>query len=299
MKKIIGLRCDVDFGIDFIKGIPFLLNELKKRKLKITFFITMGPDSFKKCTNRVKEKGYLKRIINFNPIKIIKTFGVQYLLNQFFKSNNYVGIAFPNIIKDIINDGHEIGIHGYDHYWWAENIYSATNKEIKNDMNKSFEALNKITKKKKIIWASPNWRCNQNVIEEIDKKKNLYGADCRGSKPFFPKFKNYKSKTIQYPISLPCLHEIKNYVNDKSFENIKKEFFKKIQKDYNLWCIHPYYEGILEKELFVQTLNDLIKENYKICSMKKIHNFWKNKKIAYRSIIKKKLKGGRGLISFA
>jgi undecaprenyl phosphate-alpha-L-ara4FN deformylase len=299
MIKTIGLRCDIDFGIDLLQGVPFLLKELRKRNIKITFFISMGPDSFKNCFKRINEKGYIARIKNFNPIKILKKFGFHYIASQYFKKNNFVGQAYPTIIKRIYSEGHEIGLHGYDHFWWAENIFTAKKDQILKDMENARNSIKKIINKKEFVWASPNWRCNKIVIEEIDNKNNIYGADFRGKEPFYPRFGNYISKTIQYPISLPCLHEIKNYISIKDNNSIKHEFFKNINKNYNLWCIHPYYEGILEKELFIKILDELISQKYRIVSICKLHKIWKNKNLKKKNTYKKKINGGRGLISFA
>jgi hypothetical protein len=86
MIKTIGLRCDIDFGIDLLQGVPFLLKELRKRNIKITFFISMGPDSFKNCFKRINEKGYIART---------------YIV--YHKDNNFV-INTPDYIEEQIQE---------------------------------------------------------------------------------------------------------------------------------------------------------------------------------------------------
>ena len=60
LEKTIALRIDVDTSMGLKKGVPRLLDILKKHRIAATFFIVMGPDSMGRHVSRFKKKGYLK-----------------------------------------------------------------------------------------------------------------------------------------------------------------------------------------------------------------------------------------------
>ena len=64
--------------------------------------------------------------------------------NATFFVVGYVAEHFPELIKDIIDRGHEIGTHGYSH----TSIKKQTASEFGNDLIKSIKVLEHITKEK-------------------------------------------------------------------------------------------------------------------------------------------------------
>ncbi len=298
-KKYIAIRCDLDFGIDLKKGVPNLIRILNRYKLNITFYVTMGPDSFWKSGKRVKKKGYIKRLMNLNPIKMLTNFDLDYLIKTFFLNKN-VGEDYSHILNEIIQNNHELGVHGYDHYKWAENIFSNSfdYQEQSLDFKKAILSFKNITNQMPSAWASPNWRCDANTLKNIDKYNFKYSSDCRGDLPFFPKIKGKKFNTLQIPINLPCLHEIRNYIDKDDDELIRKEFLKQISEDINVWCIHGYYEGILKKDLFQKIISDLKSLDYEIITMIDLYENIKNFNWGESFMKIEKLPGGRGGISY-
>jgi len=45
MKKLLGLKIDVDTYVGMEKGVPSLLRVLGKAGLKATFYLSIGPDA--------------------------------------------------------------------------------------------------------------------------------------------------------------------------------------------------------------------------------------------------------------
>ena len=70
----------------------------------------------------------------------------------------YVAEHFPELIKDIIDRGHEIGTHGYSH----TSIKKQTASEFGNDLLKSIKVLEHITKEK----ISGHRACEFSIVEK-------------------------------------------------------------------------------------------------------------------------------------
>mgnify|MGYP006293476681 CR=1 FL=1 len=65
----------------------------------------------------------------------------------------WIAERFPDLIKQIGNNGHEIATHGYSH----KCIYDMTEKDFKEDLKKSIEVLGSITGKDILGYRAPNY----------------------------------------------------------------------------------------------------------------------------------------------
>jgi polysaccharide deacetylase family protein (PEP-CTERM system associated) len=83
----------------------------------------------------------------------------------------YVAEHFAELIKDIIDRGHEIGTHGYCH----TSIKKQTPSEFENDLVKSIKVLEAITKDKIIGHRACEFSIGEKTAWAIDilKKKGL------------------------------------------------------------------------------------------------------------------------------
>lgn len=297
MSHTIGLRCDCDFGIGVERGVPYLLDALKARNMRGTFYVTMGPDGFRQHSNRLGSATYRKRIRRMNPMGMLKAFGPVYLARQAMGIRGTVGSSHPDVLKRIVDEGHELGVHGFDHYWWAENISTADRDALKGDMDRALDALRTATGTSASAWASPNWRCSAASLSLLDEYKFPYGADTRGTEPFIPLVPGYEGRLPQLPISMPCLHEISDYKDTTDAAAITDEFVTHVRPGYNVWCIHDYYEGVLRREMFERALDALIRKGCTLVPIRTIAAGLDASTLPARRVISARMPGGRGAVS--
>lgn len=297
MSQRVGLRCDVDFGIGLERGVPYILDVLKRRNLRATFYVTMGPDGFRQHSNRLGSASYRKRIRRMNPMGMIKAFGPVYLARQALGIRGSVGVSHPDVLKRVVAEGHELGVHGFDHYWWAENVFSADRAALKADMDRALDALENTTGQTASAWASPNWRCSADSLSLLDEFGFRYGADTRGRYAFTPDVPGYSGRLPQLPISLPCLHEISDYRNTIDAATIIEEFAGHVQPGYNVWCIHDYYEGVLRREAFQGALDTLIRNGWSVVPIDVLAAELRAGSVPSSRVVKARMPGGRGEVS--
>jgi undecaprenyl phosphate-alpha-L-ara4FN deformylase len=297
MSKQIGLRCDVDFGVGLARGVPYLLDVLERHKMHATFYVTMGPDGFRQHTSRLGSATYRSRIRRMNPLGMIRAFGPVYLARQALGLTGTVGLGQPKVLRRIVAEGHELGVHGFDHYWWAENVQVADRHALKNDMDRALAALKRTTGRDASAWASPNWRCTAKSLALVDEYGFSYGADTRGSAPFVPDVPGYTGRTPQLPISLPCLHEISDYLNTTDPAEIRREFMRHVKPGYNVWCIHDYYEGVLRREMFDAVIADLVGAGWTLVPIATLADELRPLELASSRIVSARMPGGRGAVS--
>lgn len=297
MSEVVGLRVDVDFGVGLRKGVPYLLSAFRKRNLRVTFYITMGPDGFRKHTQRLGSPSYRNRVRRMSPWSIVRKFGPTYLIRQAAGIPDKVGARYPDVIRMALDQGHEVGVHGYDHYWWAENVFGADRTALKRDMDLAFGAFRESTGRDAMAWASPNWRCSAESLTVLDECKFPYGADTRGRTPFVPATAGRQSTTPQLPISLPCLHEIADYLATTDSQAITREFASRVTPGYNVWCIHDYYEGLLRRDVFEPALDGLIGNGWPIVAMDALARQIDRATLPVCEVVRGRMAGGRGEVS--
>lgn len=297
---IIALRIDVDFEVGLRKGVPRILDVLEKNFSKSSFFITMGPDSFGKNKKRINNKQYIKRIKNMNPLKIIFDFGFFYVIKNLLGFTRNVPAGKYGILKKIMMQNHDLGIHGFDHFWWAENVYNAGIDELLQDYSAARNKFEEITGKQPFFTGSPNWRTTHEFLEFLDKIGYKYLAEARGTEPCMvlkeDKVQTYN--TIQIPITIPCLHEISDYLNSSRNNDIFDEFFNHLKPGINVWCIHDYYEGILKRNLFESIIGEISSRGIKIIRLSDVPDYYITSEIRKAELCVRELPGGRGGVSW-
>ena len=127
------LRVDIDFNICLKKGGPFLLHYLKTIDSQVSFFVVMGPDSLFEHGIRVKQKKYRRRLRSCRFHKLARHIAWPYL--ESLLTELQVGPAYPDILRRIVAEGHELAVHGYNHARWADCIFEMEPKNVRKEMD--------------------------------------------------------------------------------------------------------------------------------------------------------------------
>jgi undecaprenyl phosphate-alpha-L-ara4FN deformylase len=203
-EKYVGLRIDVDSSRGMASGVNNLLNLLGEYGWKGTFFVTVGPESWGRAVRRLfTERGFAGRMFRLNPLR---TWGLKTLLRGTVIPSKPVLSCRTELLR-IVNEGHELGIHGYDHRWWQDHVMRAHTGRVKGEVEKAVDMMARMGFFH-LPWASPGWRICPRILEMLDTYRFPYGSDCRGDGLFYPVIDGRKLGTVQIPVNLPTLDEI-------------------------------------------------------------------------------------------
>jgi undecaprenyl phosphate-alpha-L-ara4FN deformylase len=253
----LGIRVDIDSAADAI-AIPKILDILREREAKATFFITTGPDKSGRNFHR-----YLFKSPR-DQISAIKRYGLKNILlgnTPFAKSIESFDYS------DIIGEGHEIGLHGYDHLSWTRKIEKMEKYEIKNTIKKGIKVFQKKLGILPACFASPGFKISKNYLRVVDSFGFQFCSDFISEKPFFPKIDGWKAKTLQVPISVKSIGELREEKLD-DMEILRR--FQDKGKTITFY-LHPSYEAIFEEKLLrriiqlhneYKTLGEIAREYY-------------------------------------
>src|SRR5438132_976649 len=106
----LALKVDVDTYDGMRDGVPNFLNLFKRLNIRASFYIPFGPDASGRAVLRVfTKKGFLKKMFKTNALKL---YGLKTMLRGTLLPAPMIGSSFPDLVKAIKAEGHEIGIHG-------------------------------------------------------------------------------------------------------------------------------------------------------------------------------------------
>ncbi|MGE5580105.1 MAG: polysaccharide deacetylase family protein [Bacillota bacterium] len=90
----------------------------------------------------------------------------------------------PDLVQEVANAGHVIGVHGYDH----KALSGLSASEVRKDLQKALNAIEEITGKKPHLYRPPGGYLDRVQIEEAERLglttlmwTNIGGADLRAS----------------------------------------------------------------------------------------------------------------------
>jgi peptidoglycan/xylan/chitin deacetylase (PgdA/CDA1 family) len=281
-KKVVSLRVDVDTIHDLTKGVPILLELFEKYAIRVTFFVTMGPDTSGKNFWRLWNK--LTQFLRINPLK---KYGVKNLLYGILLPSPKIGEAHPTLLKNITERGHEVGIHDYDHYLWANHLEEMTLEEIETLFSRSYDAYKRIFGTPPKGSAAPSFKWTLKSLRIQDDFKLLYASDMQDKKPFIPVINNVPLKTLQVPINMPLIEDlVLRRKSDIEILKVLKKILLNNLKEYNFSAmyIHPSYEGIHKMHVLSKFLQFIKSQNIEISRLCEVAKSLKNIKASNENV---------------
>jgi undecaprenyl phosphate-alpha-L-ara4FN deformylase len=267
MTKQIGLRIDVDTWRGTRLGVPRLCDILSQRKLFGTFFFSVGPDNMGRHLWRLCRPAFLLKMLRSNAPGL---YGWDILLRGTFWPGPLIGPGNEAVLKRAARDGHEIGIHAWDHYAWQTHIEKQSQQQISEGLRKAWKVIQDATGQSPICAASPSWRTTPKVLLAREEFKFHFNSDCRGTSIFYPMVDEKVLSTPQIPNTLPTYDEVIG-VNGITNENYN-EFLKDQLRpgELNVLTIHAEAEGITLAEMFENFLDDAMKQGWEIVPLGKL-----------------------------
>lgn len=255
--KTFTLRVDLESDKGIRKGLPKLLDLLKRYDFKASFYLVMGGES-----NLFEILRYSKKMESSTE-RSIKVWSLSDKLRMALFPKDFVKTN-KRILQRILDEGHELGIHGWKHREWTRGLDKIDAKE---KINKAINRYESLFGQKPVSWASPGFNINDNVLSILKEEGIKYISDFSGDKPkIYNGIKNIpiticgenRTPIIEYLVS-----QGKN--DNEILESIKKE--------------------MINREIISLYIHDLFEARFKLDLLDNIFRFIKEKKIDYKRII--------------
>jgi undecaprenyl phosphate-alpha-L-ara4FN deformylase len=250
----VGLRIDADTFRGTQEGIPNLLKVLAEHRVHGTFFFSVGPDNMGRNIWRLFRPEFLRKMWR---TKATKLYGWDILLKGTFWRGPLIGKKLSHLFKATASEGHELGLHAWDHYRWQTHIESMASVAIYSELLQGFEVIQEWTGTSPVCSAAPAWRITEQALLEKAKFPFHYNSDCRGTSVFYPVIKGKALSQPQIPTTLPTFDEVLGR------EGVDREHYNEYlislmrEESLNMLTIHAEVEGIFSLDLFRKFLTEL------------------------------------------
>ena len=247
--RVLVIKTDVDTLKGYREGVPRLLEIFRTRKMRASFFFSFGPDNSGKAIRRALKKGFIQKMIRTGAPS---TYGLRTMLyGTLLPAPKIVG-SEPGIFIRAVHEGHDCGIHCWDHVDWHDNLHRMSEEEIGAAFKKSMELFEHHAGRAAKSCAAPGWQVTPASLAVQDGLGFDYCSDTRGpGGPFRPLMEGREFKTIQIPTTLPTLDELMGTI---PAEGINDRYMELLQPGLNVHTIHAEMEGRSQSALFEDLL---------------------------------------------
>lgn len=245
----LALKVDVDTSIGLREGVPRLLELFRRYEIRASFFVSFGPDHSGRAIRRIWRPSFLLKMLRTNPFRL---YGVKTLLRGTLLPAKPIAEENRGELRAIVEAGHELGIHGYDHVFWQDRLEKLSEPEIAAELGRSVRAYETILGARPRATAAPGWRCTPASLAAQDALGFDYASDVRGGAAFLPAHDGRPFKTLQIPTTLPTLDELigrERRVNDLLLSSLRDGL--------NVHTVHAEVEGRPYLSLFEELLGEV------------------------------------------
>lgn len=250
----VGLRIDADTIRGTQEGVPNLLKVLAEHRVKGAFFFSVGPDNMGRNIWRLFRPEFLRKMWR---TKATKLYGWDILLKGTFWRGPLIGKKLGHLFKAAASEGHELGLHAWDHYRWQTHIESMAGEAIYRELLQGFEVICDSAGVSPVCSAAPGWRSTDSALLEKVKFPFRYNSDCRGTSIFYPVVKGRTLSQPQIPTTFPTYDEVvgRDGVTHENYNEYLTSLMK--PESLNVLTIHAEAEGMAYLGFFREFLQQL------------------------------------------
>lgn len=267
LENTLGIKVDVDTDRGTRCGVPNLLKLLKRHSISATFLFSLGPDNTGRAIKRIFRPGFFKKV---SRTSVVSTYGLRTLMNGALLPAPHIGRRNEDKIIQAHIDGHEVGVHCYDHIKWQDELFKMDAEETSEELSKALNEFSRIFGVRALTAGSAGWQANANSLKAYDDAAFEYASDARGTSAFYPEIDGRLFNTMQIPTTLPTLDELlgrPEYPDDM----IADHYLSLIKPDrLNILTVHAEMEGMAHLTWFDDFLNKLKQADIKFSRLDKI-----------------------------
>lgn len=201
MTRILGLKIDVDTYQGMRRGVPRLLSLLREMDLRATFYLSIGPDaSGRAVLQMLKNPLFLKKMVRTRAASL---YGFRTALYGTLLPSPKIALAFPDLVRRILAEGHEAQFHAWDHRRWQDELTVRPEGWIRDWFSRGIDGFEALTGKRPTSFGAPAWLIDDRVLSIVRDLRFDYLSCTRAKSPFI----HEGTGLIEIPSDLPCFEE--------------------------------------------------------------------------------------------
>lgn len=209
--------------------------------VRASFFIAFGPDNSGKAIRRLFRRGFLRKMIR---TRAASAYGLRTLFYGTLLPAPSVGEALPQLLQDVEQAGHEVGIHGWDHIRWHDRLGRMTADDVRDSLERARSSFEQSVGNKPRFSGAPGWQITPTSLRVQEEFGFIFASDCRGRRPFYPLLDSTVLKVLQIPTTLPTSDELLGLDGMKE-QGLADYYLARLKEDaVNVLGLHAEIEGL-------------------------------------------------------
>lgn len=247
----VALKIDVDTYAGTRDGVPVLLDLLTRHNAHGTFYFCMGPDRTGRALRRIfTHKGFLQKALRSGAPS---AYGLKTMMYGWLLPGPVIYKNCGDIMRKVVAQGHEAGIHAWDHVTWHDYLTGSDMAFAKSELGQAAKAFLQLFDTLAATTAAPGWTVSAHALALQDQMNLAYCSDSRGSTPFYPVMEGTRYSTLQIPTTLPTADELLGR-NGLKPDDLPDHYLKLLKPGLNVLTIHTELEGGMISGQFAQLL---------------------------------------------
>ena len=200
------LKVDVDTYHGLAAGLPRLLETLSRRRLTASVYVAMGPDHSGRAIRRVfTHKGFAGKMVRSGALRL---YGLRTVLYGTLLPGPQIARSFPDVLRRVVAEGHELGVHGYDHVYWHDRLLALPEERVAREIDGALGVFREIVGRDPAGFAAPGWQCSAASLTCLDRGPFTYHSCTRGQGPYRPRIDGVEGQLPEIPTTAPTLDEL-------------------------------------------------------------------------------------------
>jgi hypothetical protein len=291
----LALKIDVDTYRGTLEGVPRLLELLDKHQTRATFLFSLGPDHTGRALKRVFRPGFLSKV---SRTSVVSHYGLKTLMYGVLLPGPDIGKRCQSLLQTVRNQGHEVGIHTWDHIRWQDGVEHADVHWTAIEMRKATERFQEIFGEASTTHGAAGWQMNNHAFALLDSLNFAYSSDTRGHSPFLPEINGKVLQCPQLPTTLPTLDELLG-VGDITQNNVAEHVLKLTETapaHAPVYTLHAEMEGMQLLPVFDQLLQGWRAQGYYLGTSRSVFDQLNLNQLPVHSIVRGTVPGRSGTL---
>ena len=200
----IALKVDVDTHDGLRAGVPVIRDRLAAYGIRASFFVVCGPDTMGRRLAQLLRPRFIGKLIRTRAPSV---YGWRTLLSGTVLPARPIAAAFPELLRALVRDGHEVAVHGHDHARWQDRLPALDADAVAGEVARACAVYREALGVDARGFGAPGWRCTAASLAAVDDAGFAYRSDTRGTEPYRPAVGGRTFRIPELPTTLPTLDE--------------------------------------------------------------------------------------------
>lgn len=205
MTRTLCLKVDACTHDGMRDGVPRLLAQLRRLGVRATFCLAFGPDRSGRAILNLFRPGFARKMLRSGAPRL---YGPRTMLSGTLLPARPIASAFPDLVRRIDAEGHEVAIHGWDHRGWQDGVSSMDEAAARADLARACDSFSAILGRAPRGTAAPAWVVTPASLAAAESLGFAWASDLRDGPVCRVRAGAREFTTPQVPTTGPCVEEL-------------------------------------------------------------------------------------------